>query len=286
MKDNLINNLNQIRTILDLNDDLHVSTTKEFYEIFIELNRTFQLKCLIHQSTDLLIIRNIEDLNIHQLSNSKSWLDVRNYFHRLIQQSDSHTSLCLIIRLMKEYISTCSRQNSQQYQIVTWNILSNESLDSFECYKSIFKQFERSLPDVICLQNVTQMFFDLLSEQIWFGEHRYIRIPAENCPTNGQLILLKNIRPELVEIDENQYVLVRFHLKNKTTIDLIHVHLKYFDGKLFEKFQNNNNNNILLVGDFGLIDDDDDDYQENFRFIDLWKEFHDIDYVGSLFLFD
>jgi hypothetical protein len=105
-----------IRSILHSDDDLQIHPSGEFNQVCIKLDDDIQINVFINTSTTILTINNIHDLRIYKLSNKTSlkqeqWIKIRDYFHELIQQSDSNTSLYLIIQLIQEYIVQISRLN-------------------------------------------------------------------------------------------------------------------------------------------------------------------------------
>jgi hypothetical protein len=102
-----------LRSILQSDDHLQIRPSGDFDRICLKLDYDIEITFFIdshHTSTSSLTISNLHDLHIYKLANKnsikrKQWLNIRDYFNKLIQQSDSNTSLYSIIQLIQEYIS-------------------------------------------------------------------------------------------------------------------------------------------------------------------------------------
>lgn len=173
-------------------------------------------------------------------------------------------------------------------QFLTWNIFSSETIHSDQRYQDILKTLKSSLPDIICLQGVTIEFLRLLLNENWLKNHNYyILHNISQEILSGQLILMKNLRPQTFSISE--YLIVRFNLNSKVTIDLINLHLSKSNEKYAEEFENLlknlNTQNYIIIGDLNFGDYDlkqEDILQKHcYHIHDLWKEIYDIEEVLS-----
>ncbi|EGG20535.1 hypothetical protein DFA_00396 [Cavenderia fasciculata] len=101
-----------------------------------------------------------------------------------------------------------NNNNSNNINILTINVW----FDSFvwhERAQSLFEEISSLLPDVVCLQEVTPMFLDLLKEQIWVKNH-YILSDSGQSDTvfpYGTIIMTK-----YQQHNNNRYKLVSFTL--------------------------------------------------------------------------
>ena len=199
--------------------------------------------------------------------------------------------------------------------LVTWNILvdyhHSQLIYTSRRYQAILDKLKSLLPDVICLQEVTKPFIDLLLNQIWLQENHYYIVFMEKALTTeqtkscGQLLLTKNFRPRSFSICPldttekaadvtKQIIVARFGLNPRITIDLVNLHLNSNGSRNAERrrcqtlehlFQNLKTNNFMLIGDFNFGDLDAkennllDEYQEEVH--DLWKQMYNIDEVRS-----
>ncbi|CAF4656554.1 unnamed protein product, partial [Rotaria sp. Silwood2] len=175
----------------------------------------------------------------------------------------------------------------------------------------ILKTLKSFLPDIICLQEVTIKFLNLLLDETWLKENNYYIIIMGNILENnqnqpyGQLMLMKNFRPRAfsicpLDISENvtntrkkrtkQYIIARFALNSDVTIDVINLHLhsnhtfnanekrcqslEYF-------FKTMNTQNYMLIGDFNFGDYDIKEQnilqRRQHQIHDLWKDIYDLD---------
>jgi endonuclease/exonuclease/phosphatase family metal-dependent hydrolase len=195
----------------------------------------------------------------------------------------------------------------ERCQFLTWNILcdynQSELIYTDQRYEEILKTLKSFLPDIICLQEITKDFLDLLFNEIWLKENNYyIIIMGSILNTNqnqsyGQLMLMKNFRPrafsiysleDAVNSREKQYIIARFGLNLEVTIDLVNLHLhknsiekrcqslEYF-------FQTMKTRSYMLIGDFNFGDYDikEQNLLEKYQYqiYDLWKDIYDLDEV-------
>ena len=197
---------------------------------------------------------------------------------------------------------------------VTWNILvdyhHSQLIYTSQRYRSILDELKSLLPDVICLQEVTKPFIDLLLTQIWLRENHYYivfmgkTLDTEQTKSYGQTLLTKNFRPRSFSICPldttekaadvtKQIIIARFGLNPKITIDLVNLHLHSNGSRNAERrrcqtlehlLQNLNTNNFMLIGDFnfGDIDVKENDLLDRYHEVhDLWKQIYNIDEVRS-----
>jgi len=198
----------------------------------------------------------------------------------------------------------------ERCHFLTWNILfdyhQSSSIFTSLRYPQILNQLKTLLPDVICLQEVTRPFLNLLLNESWVAENNYFFILKNSViksfeeKSYGQMILTKNFRPRswrISPLEENsaqkttkEVIQARFGINAKVTIDLFNIHLhsswsKKSDEKhcqaLKKLFDENETKNFLLIGDFNFGDYD--EKEENFlkeyegQIRDLWKEIYSID---------
>ncbi|CAF3931338.1 unnamed protein product [Rotaria sordida] len=179
--------------------------------------------------------------------------------------------------------------------IVTWNILfdfyQSTLIYTSQRYRSILDTLKSLLPDIICLQEVTYNFLNLLLNEIWLQENNYYIIIMKNVidsykeKSYGQLMIMKNFRPrsfsicplDLSDNDEEtaapttvtkhkitkELIIARFGLNTKATIDLVNLHLhsdlsRNASGKrcqtLENLFKKMKTINYMLIGDFNFGD--------------------------------
>ncbi len=205
----------------------------------------------------------------------------------------------------------------QQCHFITWNILfdyhHSTLIHTPQRYQAILHTLKSILPDVICLQEVTSNFLNLLLNEIWLQENNYYIIiiqsiiNSEKDKSYGQMILTKNFRPRSFSIcpldvsDETaatttkatkELIIARFGLNSKITIDLVNLHLhsnrsRNSDEKrcrtLENLFKRMNTNNYMLIGDFNFGDDDMKEQDMLRRYEndvhDLWKDIYNLEEV-------
>jgi hypothetical protein len=165
----------------------------------------------------------------------------------------------------------------KQCQFITWNILSKQYIEIFKILKSF-------LPDLICLQEVTKTFLNILLNEIWIKENNYYIIIMRNIleKSSGQLMLMKNFRPRAFSIYSKEYIIARFGLNSKITIDLINLHLSEKSSQILEDFfKEMNTQNYMIIGDFNFGDYDiiEENILQKYKYQihDLWKDIYDID---------
>ncbi|CAF1366340.1 unnamed protein product [Rotaria sp. Silwood1] len=233
-------------------------------------------------------------------------------------QSTQQWILCPHISLELDNVKNSSIDNMflpERCQFLTWNILfdyyQTEFIYTNQRYNEILKTLKSFLPDIICLQEVTIKFLNLLLNEIWLKENNYYIIIMGNILDNnqkhsyGQLMLMKNFQPRAfsicpLEISENiissrnkrtkEYIIARFGLNLDVTIDLVNLHLhsnhtfnanekrcqslEYF-------FKTMNTQNYILIGDFNFGDYDIIEQnilqKHQYQIHDLWKDIYDLD---------
>ena len=235
-------------------------------------------------------------------------------------QSTHQWILCPHISLSSDDLNKPSVDDMyipERCQFITWNILfdyyQSELIYTNQRYQEILKTLKSLLPDIICLQEVTIDFLNLLLDELWLQENNYyIIIMGSILDTNqkqsyGQLILTKKFRPRSFSIHPlhlsedstitskkqiKEYIIARFALNSNVTIDLVNLHLHSnrsynSDEKRCQAleyfFKTMNTQNYMLIGDFNFGDYNIKEqhllqkYQHQIR--DLWKEIYDIDEV-------
>ncbi|CAF1501248.1 unnamed protein product, partial [Rotaria sordida] len=200
----------------------------------------------------------------------------------------------------------------QRCHFITWNILfdyyQSTLIYTSQRYRSILKTFKSLLPDIICLQEVTIDFLNLLLNEIWLQENNYYIIIMKNVLNSqqnksyGQLMIMKNFRPrsfsicplDLSDDDKTtttkELIIARFDLNTKTTIDLVNLHLHSDRSRnssekrcqtLENLFKKMKINNYMLIGDFNFGDCHVKEqnllgtYEDEIH--DLWKDIYDLD---------
>ncbi|CAF3835210.1 unnamed protein product [Rotaria magnacalcarata] len=237
------------------------------------------------------------------------------YFDQSTQQWIQYPHIPIISDDQKNpsTIETCL---PSRCHFVTWNILvdyhHSQLIYTSQRYQSILDKLKSLLPDVICLQEVTKTFINLLLNQIWLQENHYYivfmekALDSEQTKSYGQLLLTKNFRPRSFSICPldttekaadvtKQIIIARFGLNPKITIDLVNLHLNSNGSRNAERkrcqtlehlLQNLKTNNFMLIGDFNFGDFDLkendllDKYQEEVH--DLWKQIYNIDELNSI----
>jgi len=388
MTKNITDELHLLRSILHSDDHFQIRLSEDFNQICLKLDYDIQISFFIdsnNPSIKSITINNIHDLRIDKLTTKSSlkydqWINIRDYFNKLIQQSNSNTSIYSIIQLIQENILQICKSNDKQSisnenastsiqkfhgadliyntkidhsqvliltgneitenpnliqgmyhfnqstnqwnlcsnvlslssddlkipsidpmyipehcQFVTWNIFSSEDFYSNERYKEILKTLKSFLPDIICLQEVTNNFLNILLDEIWLKENNYYIIITRNILDNNQnkscreLMLMKNIRPRAFSIcsfhlsKEKEYIIARFELNSKITIDIINLHLYKSNEKISEEleylFKQMNTQNYMIIGDFNFGDEDliEENIIQKYKYQihDLWKDIYD-----------
>ncbi|CAF4359954.1 unnamed protein product, partial [Adineta steineri] len=190
-------------------------------------------------------------------------------------------------------------------QFITWNIHSDFSFTNFR-YQAILKTLQKLLPDIICLQEVTFDFLNLLLNEIWLQENNYYIIIMGNIldhnqkQSYGQLMLTKNFHARafsicplylsedsssIIQQEAKKYIIARFELHSEVTIDLINLHLNDVDEKRCQTleyfFKTMNMQNYMLIGDFNFGDNHIKEQhilqKYQFQIHDLWKDIYDIE---------
>jgi endonuclease/exonuclease/phosphatase family metal-dependent hydrolase len=172
------------------------------------------------------------------------------------------------------------------------------------------KTLKSLLPDIICLQEVTIDFLNLLLDEIWLRENNYYIIimgsilDQNEKQSYGQLMLTKHFYPRSFSIcplhlsedstsrsktQIKEYIIARFGLNSKVTIDLVNLHLHSYnsDDKRCQSleyfFRTMNTQNYMLIGDFNFGDYNIKEQhvlqRYQYQIHDLWKEIYDIDEV-------
>jgi hypothetical protein len=249
------------------------------------------LLCSILHSDDHLQIRPSEDFDQICKSNEKSNL-IQGLYH--FNQSINQWILCSdVLSLSSDDLNIPSNDQMcipERCQFVTWNIFSSKDFYLNERYKEILKTLKLFLPDIICLQEVTNNFLDILLNEIWLKENNYYIIITRNILDNyRELILIKNIRPRAYSIysfnssKEKEYIIVRFGLNSKITIDIINLYLYKFNEELEYLFNKMNTQNYMIIGDFNFGDYDliEENIIQKYKYQihDLWKNIYDIEEV-------
>ncbi len=236
------------------------------------------------------------------------------YFDQSLQQWTQYPHIPLISNDPK-IPSTNETCLPEQCQFLTWNILFDYHYSTLihtpQRYQTILHTLKSVLPDVICLQEVTSNFLNLLLNEIWLQENNYYIIIMESVSNSekdksyGQLILTKNFRPRsfsAIPLDVSndttaatktkELIIARFGLDSKITIDLVNLHLHSNRSRnsaekrcraLENLFKKMNTNNYMLIGDFNFGDYDMEEHEMLRRYEndvhDLWKDIYDLDEV-------
>lgn len=217
------------------------------------------------------------------------------YFDQSLQE----WTLCPHIPLTSDdprISSTSKTWLPERCHIVTWNILfdyhQSRFIHSQQRYQSILDTLKSVLPDVICLQEVTKKFLNLLLNELWFQQNNYYVIITKSVINSreeksyGQLMITKNFRPRSFSIcpldlseDDNtnsetttttrkpkitkELIIARFGLSTKVTIDLVNLHLHSDLARnatekrcqtLMNLFRKMKTNNYMFMGDFNFGD--------------------------------
>lgn len=215
-------------------------------------------------------------------------------------QSMQQWTQCPSVPLSEDHPMSPSTNDTllpQQCHFVTWNILFDYHhpalIHTDQRYPAILSTLRSSLPDVICLQEVTASFLHLLLDELWLQEHHYYIIIMDSVINSnkeksyGQLMLTKNFRPRSFSIcpldcldqsgasasstattttkkkTSKEVIIARFGLTTRSTIDLINLHLHSDLSKeaeikrcqaLENFFKQINTNNFMLIGDLNFGD--------------------------------
>jgi endonuclease/exonuclease/phosphatase family metal-dependent hydrolase len=209
----------------------------------------------------------------------------------------------------------------EQCHFLTWNILfdyyHSSLIHTSQRYPAILDTLKSLLPDVICLQEVTASFLNLLLNEVWLQEHHYYIIITQSVANSdkdksyGQLMLTKNFRPRSFSIcpldvsDDStttsttttkkatkELMIARFGLTSRITIDLVNLHLHSdlshnSDEKrcraLENLFKHMNTSNYMLIGDFNFGDYNEKEQNMLEKYSndvhDLWREIYDLNEV-------
>ncbi|UJR31913.1 hypothetical protein I4U23_019387 [Adineta vaga] len=241
-------------------------------------------------------------------------------------RSTHQWNLCVHVNIASDNFSIPSPDNMcipKRCRIITWNILFNyfhsESIYTNLRYPEILKTLKSFLPDIICLQEVTLDFLNLLMNELWLQENNYYIIIMGNildCKQKqayGQLILTKSFRARAFTISSLQlldnvsngkrkytkeYIIARFGLNSNITIDLVNLHLHSdcsYDAiekrcQVLEYFlKTMNTQNYMLIGDLNFGDHHSKEQyllqKYQYQIHDLWKDIYDID-ENSGYTFD
>ncbi len=141
MEESTSNDLNLLRSLVDL----QIRPSGDYNHISLKLNSDIQISFLIHTLTTSLIIDNLHDLRIHQISNRNSlkheqWISIRDYFNQLIQESDSHTSLYLIIQLIQEKLVEPIGKSNESKSLSISNENASTAVQKFRGADLIFNR--------------------------------------------------------------------------------------------------------------------------------------------------
>ncbi|CAF3304625.1 unnamed protein product [Rotaria sp. Silwood2] len=192
--------------------------------------------------------------------------------------------------------STSETWLPERCHFVTWNILfdyyQSTLIHSQQRYQAILDTLKSVLPDIICLQEVTKSFLNLLLNELWFQQNNYYVIIMKSIINSdeeksyGQLMIMKNFRPrsfsicslDLSEDDElesptttttrkykakKELIIARFGLNARVTIDLVNLHLHSDLARnstekrcqtLYNLFRTMKTYNYMLIGDFNFGD--------------------------------
>ncbi|CAF1585255.1 unnamed protein product, partial [Rotaria magnacalcarata] len=198
----------------------------------------------------------------------------------------------------------------ERCHFLSWNILSDnyqtESIHTCQRYHTLLYTLKTLLPDVICLQEVTVSFLNLILNELWLQETNYYIvimknvINSEQTKSYGQMLLTKNFRPRSLTMcpldvsgdaeTTKEIIMARFGISPKITIDLVNLHLfsdhcENVEEKRCQTLENIFNkmktNNYMLIGDFNFGDynlkeqDILEKHQDEVH--DLWKAIYHLD---------
>jgi hypothetical protein len=118
MTDNHANKFILLRSILQSDDQLQIRSSGDFDRVCLKLDYDIHISFFInplHTSTNSLTINNLHDLRIYKLANKNPhWINIRDYFNQLIQQSNPDTPLYSIVQLIQEYILQNFKSNENK----------------------------------------------------------------------------------------------------------------------------------------------------------------------------
>jgi endonuclease/exonuclease/phosphatase family metal-dependent hydrolase len=217
----------------------------------------------------------------------------------------------------------------ERCHFVTWNILfdyyQSTLIHSQQRYQGILNTLKSVLPDIICLQEVTKTFLNLLLNQLWFQQNNYYLIIMKSIfntdeqKSYGQLMIMKNFRPRSFSIcpldleeDENgklattrkpkitkELIIARFGLSDEVTIDLVNLHLHSDLARnstekrcqtLNNLFRTMKTHNYMLIGDFNFGDalSKEQNILTTYQneIHDLWKQVYRLDQVRHFYFID
>lgn len=109
MKEESLDEFDILRSMFRTDDDLQVRTSGDVNRISLKLDNDLYIS-FFHDPVQALTINNLHELQISKPTNNKNtlkneqWINIRNYFNKLIQQSESNTFLTSIIPSIQEYI--------------------------------------------------------------------------------------------------------------------------------------------------------------------------------------
>lgn len=242
-------------------------------------------------------------VSFHSDSNGKSSLaDGLYFFDHSIDQWIS----CPCLSMATDNVTEPSTEKMclpQHCQLVTWHLLPNQR------HSPIFETLESILPDLVCLQGVTNTCLDRLLDQCWLKEKNYYLIITQNIlnqqSSDGQVMLMKNFRPRAFSIcplysmdgssEAQKLIIARFGLNAAVSVDVVSLHLPDKDSLLTNEqrcrsveylFKTMQKKNYMLIGDFSFGDVDVEEYslmeRYQYQIHDLWKEIYDLEQVYHL----
>ncbi|CAF0914485.1 unnamed protein product [Adineta steineri] len=223
-------------------------------------------------------------------------------------QSIHQWILCPCISLISDDLKNSCTDDmyiSKHCQFITWNIHSDLIFTNFR-YQAILKTLQTLIPDIICLQEVTFDFLNLLLNEIWLQDNNYYIIimgtifDHNQKQSYGQLMLTKNFHARAFSIcplylsddsssikqqEAKKYIIARFGLNLEVTIDLVNLHLYNADEKRCQAleyfFKTMNMQNYMLIGDFNFGDNHIKEQhlleKYQYQIHDLWKDIYDIE---------
>lgn len=210
--------------------------------------------------------------------------------------------------------STAEMCLPERCHILTWNILfdyhHSAAIHTKDRYPMILERLKALLPDIICLQEVTRPFFNLLLNETWLSENNYRFILKKSVINSvqdqsyGQMMLIKNIQPrawQILPLDETsskgskEYIHTRFGVNSKVTIDLLNIHLHSNRSKNPEEkrrqalemfFTRMEKINYMLIGDVNFGDNElkEQTFLQQYepQIHDLWKTMYSLDQVEKV----
>ncbi|CAF1277320.1 unnamed protein product [Adineta steineri] len=171
--------------------------------------------------------------------------------------------------------STSETWLPERCHFVTWNILfdyyQSTLIHSQQRYQAILDTLKSTLPDIICLQEVTKSFLNLLLNELWFQQNNYYIIITKNIISSDDLSEDDNVKsaklatktttttPKIIK----ELIIARFGLSAKVTIDLVNLHLHSDLARdatekrcqtLNNLFRTLKTHNYMIIGDFNFGD--------------------------------